>query len=468
MEKNQNMTSGKPIKLLFFFALPLMLGNIFQQLYTVVDTAIVGKGVGMSALAALGSVAWLNWLPVGIAQGFTQGFSVKMSQNFGKGDKNALRKTIGASATLSIIISVIATIISLATLPACLDLLDVQPELRSMAYLYSEILILGIPITMFYNFCSSVLRAVGDSKTPLVAMIAAALINVVLDLWAVYGLHLGIAGAAIATLIAQCAAGFLCTLKISRMSELRFRLNDMKCSRSDSKMLLKLGIPVAFQNIIITAGGMAVQTVVNGFDTPFIAGFTAAAKLYGVLEIAAISYGYAVTTYIGQNYGARKWDRIKQGVRAAVALSAVTSAVTALIMVLFGRPLSMLFISAETAEAAMQAGDAAYLYLFVMSVFIIIIYLLYVYRAALQGMGNTFISMISGIIEFIMRSGVAVIVGITGFKNGIVAAEPVSWFGGALLLIIVYYYSAYRIEKYGFPENIKSKISDNKKIQDSI
>ena len=446
------MTSGKPIKLLFFFALPLMFGNIFQQLYTVVDTAIVGQGVGMDALAALGSVAWLNWLPVGIAQGFTQGFSVKMSQNFGKGDHDALRKTIGASATLSIVIAVIATLVSLVTLPACLDLLAVRPDLRDMAHLYSEILILGIPITMFYNFCSSVLRAVGDSKTPLLAMIAAALINVVLDLLAVYGLHLGIAGAAIATLIAQCAAGFLCTLKIAHIPELRFRLNDMKCSRYDSKNLLKLGIPVAFQNIIITAGGMAVQTVVNGFDTPFIAGFTAAAKLYGVLEIAAISYGYAVTTYIGQNYGARKWDRIKQGVRAAVVLSAVTSAVTTSLMVLFGRPLLMLFISAETAEAAAEAGDAAYLYLFVMSVFIIVIYLLYVYRAALQGMGNTFISMISGIVEFAMRSGVAVIVGITGFKNGIVWAEPVSWFGGALLLVIAYYYSARRIEKYGFPE----------------
>ena len=452
MVKNQNMTSGKPIKLLFFFALPLMFGNIFQQLYTVVDTAIVGQGVGMDALAALGSVAWLNWLPVGIAQGFTQGFSVKMSQNFGKGDHDALRKTIGASATLSIVIAVIATLVSLVTLPACLDLLAVRPDLRDMAHLYSEILILGIPITMFYNFCSSVLRAVGDSKTPLLAMIAAALINVVLDLLAVYGLHLGIAGAAIATLIAQCAAGFLCTLKIAHIPELRFRLNDMKCSRYDSKNLLKLGIPVAFQNIIITAGGMAVQTVVNGFDTPFIAGFTAAAKLYGVLEIAAISYGYAVTTYIGQNYGARKWDRIKQGVRAAVVLSAVTSAVTTSLMVLFGRPLLMLFISAETAEAAAEAGDAAYLYLFVMSVFIIVIYLLYVYRAALQGMGNTFISMISGIVEFAMRSGVAVIVGITGFKNGIVWAEPVSWFGGALLLVIAYYYSARRIEKYGFPE----------------
>lgn len=452
MVKNQNMTSGKPIKLLFFFALPLMFGNIFQQLYTVVDTAIVGQGVGMDALAALGSVAWLNWLPVGIAQGFTQGFSVKMSQNFGKGDHDALHKTIGASATLSIVIAVIATLVSLVTLPACLDLLAVRPDLRDMAHLYSEILILGIPITMFYNFCSSVLRAVGDSKTPLLAMIAAALINVVLDLLAVYGLHLGIAGAAIATLIAQCAAGFLCTLKIAHIPELRFHPNDMKCSRYDSKNLLKLGIPVAFQNIIITAGGMAVQTVVNGFDTPFIAGFTAAAKLYGVLEIAAISYGYAVTTYIGQNYGARKWDRIKQGVRAAVVLSAVTSAVTTTLMVLFGRPLLMLFISAETAEAAAEAGDAAYLYLFVMSVFIIVIYLLYVYRAALQGMGNTFISMISGIVEFAMRSGVAVIVGITGFKNGIVWAEPVSWFGGAVLLVIAYYYSARRIEKYGFPE----------------
>lgn len=468
MAQNQNMTSGKPTRLLFFFALPLMLGNIFQQLYTVVDTAIVGKGVGMDALAALGAVAWLNWLPVGIAQGFTQGFSVRMSQNFGKGDMAALRKTAGASATLSAVISAVATLISLAALPACLDLLAVQAELRGMAHLYSEILIIGIPVTMFYNFCSSVLRAVGDSKTPLYAMIAAAVINVILDLLAVYVLHLGIAGAAVATLIAQCAAGFLCTLRISHIPELRFSLRDMKCSRSDSGRLMKLGVPVAFQNIIITAGGMAVQTVVNGFDMPFIAGFTAAAKLYGVLEIAAISYGYAVTTYIGQNYGARRWDRIRQGIRSAIVLSAVTSAVTAALMILFGRPLSMLFISDETAGAAVQAENTAYMYLFVMSVFIIIIYLLYVYRAALQGMGNTFISMVSGIVEFAMRAGVAVTVGITGFKNGIFFAEPVSWFGGAVLLITAYYLSARRIEKHGFPDAADPGVQDSGKISDGI
>lgn len=442
MAKNLNMTMGHPGKLLLAFALPLMLGNVFQQLYTVVDTAIVGQGVGMSALAALGSVDWLNWLSLGIAQGFTQGFSVRMSQRFGQGDGDGLRRAIGASARLAVMIAFAVTLIGQLSLEFLLDLLQVPVHLRSMAELYTRILMAGIPAVMFYNFCASVLRAVGDSKTPLIAMAISALTNIVLDSVAVFVLGWGIAGAAAATVFSQLLSGAVCASKMARSPMLRFGKEDMRRDGRLNGDLLGLGAPIAIQNVVIAVGGIAVQSVINGFDTTFIAGYTASSKLYGVLEIAAISYGSAVTTYVGQNYGAAQWERIRKGVRWAVILSVATAAVIGGAMILFGRQITMLFISSESAAEAAAAGETAYQFLCVMGGFLIVLYLLYAYRSALQGMGNTRIPLLSGIVEFVMRVGTAVIIGLSGPQDGIFLAEVAAWIGAAVLLCISYYHDA--------------------------
>lgn len=208
-----------------------------------------------------------------------------------------------------------------------------------------------------------------------------------------------------------------------------------------------MGLPMAAKNIIIALGGMMVQKIVNGFGMSFIAGFTATNKLYGLLEIAAISYGYAVTTYVGQNYGAAQLKRIKSGVRSAVVLSVATSLLIGAVMLVFGRPVTMLFISSKEPGLAAAAGETAYLYLCIMSVFLPLLYLLYVYQAALQGMGNTVISMVSGMIEFVLRVGVAVVIGITGYEKGIFSAEVIAWFGAAVFLMAEYYLSIRRKEK---------------------
>ncbi len=447
MTKTQNMTAGNPMRLLFFFALPLMFGNIFQQLYTVVDTAIVGRGVGMDALAALGTVDWLNWMILGIAQGFTQGFSVRMSQKYGEGDIPGLRRTIGVSVRLTAVITLMSMIFSQLFLGLFVDLLRVPGELRGMAFMYTRILFAGIPAVMFYNFTSSVLRAVGNSKTPLIAMMIAACTNIALDSLTVFVLDWGVAGAAIATVFSQCLAGVICAVKMARTSDLHFAKTDMKRDSAMSKSLMTLGVPVAVQNTIISVGGMAVQAIVNGFGMTFIAGFTATNKLYGILEIAAISYGYAVTTYVGQNYGAAQWDRIRKGMTAAAVLSVITSMVISAVMLLFGREITMLFIESDTPEIEAAAGETAYLYLAVMSIFLAVLYLLHAYRSALQGMGNTFIPMISGIIEFIMRVGVAAVIGLTGYENGIFYAEVVAWAGAVVILMISYYRSAAKLGK---------------------
>ena len=211
--------------------------------------------------------------------------------------------------------------------------------------------------------------------------------------------------------------------------------------------LARIGSPVAAKNMIIAIGGMVIQSIVNGFDLSFIAGFTATNKLYGLLEIAAISYGYAVTTYVGQNYGAGLISRIRSGVRSAAILSLLTSFIIAAVMILFGRPITMLFISAEDAALVASAGETAYRYLCVMSVSLPVLYLLYVFLSALQGLGRTVSTMVSGIVEFLLRVGFSMLVGWSGYQNGIFGAEVSAWFGAAAFLSASYLHYIRKLQK---------------------
>ena len=300
---------------------------------------------------------------------------------------------------------------------------------------------------MFFNYCSAVLRAVGDSKTPLVAMIVASVANIALDALAVFWLEWDIAGAAGATVVAQCLAGSICAGKILRTEALHFSHQDMKPQWALSKDLLLIGSPVAAKNIIIALGGMVVQTVVNAFPMSFIAGFTATNKLYGLLEIAATSYGYAVTTYVGQNYGAMAIKRIQSGIRAATSLAIATSLVIGALMLVFGRPITMIFISREDPLLAAEAGEIAYRYLCCMSISLPVLYLLYVYQSGLQGVGNTVVPMVSGILEFALRVSLSVAVAATGWRYGIFGAEVSAWWGAAIFLMLGYFRTYRKLKK---------------------
>ena len=448
MSRTLNMTNGSPMKLLFSFALPLMLGNIFQQLYTIVDTAIVGRGIGMTALAALGTVDWLNWMMLGIAQGFTQGFCIRMSQKFGAQDLEGLKNTLGASVLLTAMVAVLGTLIAQLGLPVFLHWMQVPDYLRPSATLYSRIIMGGFAAVCFFNLCSSTLRAVGDSKTPLIAMVIAAVTNIILDIVAVFVLGWGIAGAAAATVFSQLLSGFLCAAKIAATSELRFEQRHLALSLQMAKDLMGIGIPAAVKNIIIAVGGMVVQTVVNSFDSvSFIAGFTATNKLYGLLEIAALSYGYAVTTFVGQNYGAGQIPRIRSGVRSANILALLSSVVICAAMLLFGRQITMLFISREDMALALEAGETAYRYLVLMSVSLPVLYVLYVFMSALQGMGNTVAPMWSAAFELLIRLTVAFTVAQIGIREGIFWAEVGAWYGGAVTQALGYILQMRKIKR---------------------
>lgn len=437
-DKTIVMTKGNPYKLILKFAMPLMLGNIFQQMYTMVDTIVVGKGVGVDALAAVGAADWLNWMCFGMVGGLAQGLAIPVAQEFGAGHRDKLRKTIGNVISVAAVCALIlAVLFQFLALPV-LTILKTPQEILPMALLYVRIFFAGLPIVMAYNVLAAILRAMGDGKTPLYAMVVASLINIGLDVLFVVVFEFGIAGAAIATLIAEAVSAIYCFVVLRRMEGLDLCREDYSPDWEYVAHLLKLSLPLAFQNAIICIGGMIVQSVVNSFGVLFIAGYTATNKLYGLLEMAALSFGYAISTYVGQNVGAGEYKRLKSGHIAAVIVSLATSFVITAAMLVFGKLFISMFLSGTPEEVA-AASSVAWTYLLFMSLALPALYLLYVYRSALQGMGNTVIPMLSGILEFIMRTGMVLWLTKRIGSNGIFWAEISAWIGAAILLGISYY-----------------------------
>ena len=437
-ELTKDMTKGQPVKLLLFFALPLMLGSLFQQLYTMVDTIIVGQGVGINALASLGAADWLNWMFVGLVTGLTQGFSIIFAQYYGAGDVKRLKAAIGNSIVLTAISALIFTVAGELTITPVLMLLDTPSDIFAGAEQYLRVMLGGVTVSLMYNLEAALLRALGDSKTPLMAMITAAITNVVLDLLFVLVFKWGIIGAASATIIAQAVSFVYCLNAIRKISVVKIGKKDISVHARMSKKLLVVGIPIVFQNTVISVGGMILQSVINSYGFLFVAGFTAANKMYGLLETAATSFGFAITTYTAQNLGAGDFKRIKKGMRSAVIMALLTSVVVSLIMLIFGKPILSLFISSETGQVDEVLG-IAYHYLSIMSYFLAVLYALHSYRSALQGLGNTVIPMLSGIAEFVMRTAAALLLPRLIGQEGVFYAEILAWTAAAILLVTAYY-----------------------------
>lgn len=438
MRKIKNMTEGSAAKLILFFAVPLMLGNICQQLYTMVDTMIVGQVIGVSALAALGAADWLIWMVQGVMTGLAQGFSIMTSQLYGAENWIRLRHSAGRSYRLIAIISIVVLIVSQITIHPVLIFLNTPEEIVMTSLLYSRIIFAGLPVLAAYNMLASVLRAMGDSRSPLTAMMLASAVNIVLDILFVAFFKWGVAGAAVATVIAQACSALFCYTVIQRIDLLKLEKEDYRKDEELDKQLLKLGSPVAFQNIIISLGGLGVQSVVNGFGFLYVAGFTATNKMYGLLELAAIAFGFSITTYVGQNLGARKIKRIQMGVNSGAMMAIATSVLIMLLMLTAGRPILSLFVSGESNQV-IQVLDIAEKYLHVMAYSLWVLYLLHVYRCALQGMGDTVIPMVSGVIELIMRFSCAFFFPLIWGSEGIYFVETFAWAGAAILLAVAYF-----------------------------
>ena len=435
--KVQSMTTGKIAALLITFALPLMAGNIFQELYTVVDTMIVGQFLGVAALAAVGNGGWITWMLLGAVQGFTQGFANPVAQAFGAGDKERVRKNMANSIVLTAVISLVLLAIGEAVMIPLLKLLNTPAEIFDMSLLYLRIYYAGTPAIMAYNYAACHLRALGNSKDPLVAMIIASLTNIVLDILFVGPMGMGIAGAVIATVISQVVAAvysFICLFKIDFVYFKReYFVPDAQLSGN----LLYMGLPMALQNVILSVGGLIVQFIVNQYGIIFIAGMTATNRLYGLLETAGISYGYAISTYVGQNRGAGEITRVRKGVKTGFVIGILTSIVIAAVMILFGKNILMLFISG-TAEEIAATMTVAYRYLVIMSVLLPTLYCLHVLKFTLIGLGNSLYPMLSGVAEFVMRVASALIIPVYFGEKNLFFAEPIAWIGADIVMAVGY------------------------------
>ncbi|MCM1193721.1 MAG: MATE family efflux transporter [Butyrivibrio sp.] len=438
MKQVTDMTRGKPAKLILTFALPLMLTNIGQQLYMVVDSSIVGRGVGLKALAAVGSADWTYWLILWTVQGLTQGFAVFISRYFGKQDYRNVNKTIAMSAILCGMIGVALTVIGLFAAKPILLLLKTPDDIISNATIYLMTMIAGTLIVTAYNMASSILRSFGDGKSPLIAMLIAALLNVGLDLLFVLVFHWGVFGAAIASVTAQLFSFLFCLVRIKKIQYVRFEKGDWKFDGKKAKEMLAFGLPIALQMIVIAISGMVAQSAINLQGSVFVVGYTAMNKMYGLLESTAISLGMAASTFFAQNYGAGKKDRVRAGVRTAAVISVIMSVCVTVVMLVAGKYLLQMFIDAAETGAA-ESLQIGFHYLIIASVGLVILYLIHVYRNAMQALGNSFWSMISGFNEcgfrILMAKGVVLILG----TGTLYFVEPVAWIGALIFIMLPYY-----------------------------
>ncbi|KJJ73166.1 MATE family efflux transporter [Clostridium sp. FS41] len=436
MSRMKNMTEGSPAKLILSFSLPLMAANLGQQLYMIVDTMIVGKGVGVEALASVGATDWSYWLALWVIQAMTQGFAISISQHFGEGNQSRIKKTVAMSIWLCLGIGVVLTVSGLVFARFLLRILQTPDPIFQGALSYLMILYAGILVVMAYNMAAAILRSLGDGKTPLIAIVIAAITNILLDLLFVLVFRWGVAGAAFATVLAQLLAFIYCLLVMRKIDLLKMERKDWKPESSIIKRQCGLGIPLALQHVLIAIGGMILQSSINRHGFVFIAGFTATNKIYGLLESSAISLGYAVTTYTAQNYGAGLYDRIRNGLKSSVLIAAAMSVCVSAAMIAGGRAVLGLFIDSTSSSAA-EVLEISYHYLFIMSCLLSSLYLLYAFRNTLQGLGNTVAPFLSGVMEFFARVSVAVYFSRLWGTEAIFFAEPCAWAAATLVLVTV-------------------------------
>lgn len=434
MGKETNMTKGNPIKLIALFSFPLIIANLGQQFYMIVDAMIVGKGVGVEALAAVGATDWAYWLALWAVQALAQGFAIPVSQSFGEGDPQKVRASVAMSVKLCLAIGIVLTGVCFVIAKPLLILLQTPKNIFDGAFAYLFTMYGGILVVIAYNMASSILRAFGNGRTPLVAIIIAGVTNIILDIIFVLVFQWGIIGAAVATVSAQFLAFLYCLSVLRNMPLLKFEKNDWKLNKSIIKRQCQMGVPLALQHVLITIGGMILQSAINQQGFVFIAGFTATNKIYGLLESSAISVGYAATTFMAQNFGAGKYDRIRTGLKNAAGFAAALSIGISGIMLLIGKNILWLFIDTANTNAA-EVHAIAWHYLVIMCCILIVLYMLHVFRCTLQGLGNSKVPFWSGVMEFFARVSVALIFSKLWGSGWIFYAEPLAWTAASVVLV---------------------------------
>ena len=438
MKTAQNdMTVGNPMKIILSFTMPIFIGNVFQQFYNMADAVIVGKFVGNKALAAVGSTGTIMFLIYGFVVGMTAGFTVLTAQKFGAGDMMGMRKTVAGAGILSFIIGAILTALFMIFMKPLLILMNTPSDIFSDAYSYIMIVSGGILAQMLYNLLSSVLRALGNSKTPLYFLILSALLNIVLDLVLIVGFKMGAPGAAVATVIAQGTSGVLCLFYIiAKIPVLHLTRDDLHVGGTIYGIQLRIGLPMALQYSITAIGTMMVQSALNILGSTLVAAFTAAGKIEQVVTQAYVAMGTTMATYGAQNMGAGNVSRIRQGFKSCTIIGVVYSFVAATFIMTVGKYMTYLFVS-EDVELIMSSVD---IYLKCIGIFFIPLAVVNIYRNGIQGLGYGLLPMMAGVAELIGRGVVAMIAAQQKSYTGVCLASPAAWILAGGLLIVMYYY----------------------------
>ena len=441
-----DMTVGRPLPLILKFMIPLFIGNVFQQIYNMADTIIVGRFVGEKALAAVGSTGTIMFLVLGFSQGLTTGFTVLTSQCYGARDMDRLKHSVANGILLSAFVSLVVTLLSTWSMRGILHVMNTPADIYQDAWTYITIICAGSAVSIYYNLLSSYLRAVGNSEVPLLFLVFSACLNVVLDLVLIINAHMGVAGAAVATVISQGVSAVLCAVYIFvKIPMLRPKAKDWYLSAQDTRHQLIVGLPMALQFAITASGTMIMQSALNLFGSVAVAAFTAASKLQNLVMQGMISMGQAMATFCGQNYGKGDDERIRKGTRQAVLALVVYSFVAGTLMLIGVETLMGFFFTRGTNLSAMLPYARTYARHCVM--FYIPLSLIFVYRNAMQGCGFGLLPMLGGGMELVSRLFMAVLSMHMNSYSAACFCDPFAWLTTGIYSVIAWLFVSKKVRE---------------------
>ena len=433
----KDMTSGTPIKQILLFSIPLIIGNIFQLFYNMVDTFIVGRTLGVNALAGIGAAGSVMFFVVGFSQGFTAGMAIPTAQAYGARDYEKVSRSVAINGVLSTLVVIVMTVLSMFFLWDILYLMNTPAEIIQYTYDYLIIIFGFMAITILFNMLSNLMRALGDSRTPVIALVIAVVINIILDYIFILVFDMGVAGVATATMVSQLIASLICLFYIQKkVYLLKVKARHFKMRKDEVIQHCRIGFPMAFQSSIIAIGSMSVTIALNTLGAEAVAGYSAAQKIDQIVVFVLMSFGVSMATYVGQNFGAQKYDRILRGVKQVLVLSISVSILFSVVLFLFGGELTSVFVDSSSKQVLRSYGQY---YFQLTGPFYWILAILFILRYTLQGLGDSFIPTVAGVMELTMRIIAAFgLSGLIGFA-GPVISNPMAWLGAVLALVPAYY-----------------------------
>ena len=430
-----DMTRGNPMGCMLRFAVPMVISSLLQQLYTLCDSVIVGRLLGTLAFTATGSASYLNWFLLSMVTGATHGFGVPLSQRFGAKKDGEFRRFFAQSLGLSFVIGIVFSVGGVLLIEKLLRLINTPAELMDLTARYTRVLWAGFWLTALMNMFTSALMAMGDSRTPLVALAISSAVNIVLDFAFIGWLELNVEGAALATLIAQGCAALWSFRGLVRVQYLMPKGEDFRPRRYVLKELFRMGAPRVISGAVISSGEMLVQAAINACGVVFVTGMTAARRYFNLVNLVGGALEGALVTFVGQNYGAGNKDRIIRGTRNAVTLGFVTSVATGALVWLLAEPMIRFFVPDGTGEM-IRVGVQA---LRIQALFLWSLYLLCEFRASIQGMGNVLIPTLSGFLELLLRIACALLLPLAIGQDGLYYPDIAAWVPTMAMLIFSYY-----------------------------